>query len=139
MQTKLVRIAEISRERPKEMFVSIYHLINKELLRECHEELDGKKAIGIDGVTKEQYEEKLEENLDSLVERLKKKAYKPTPARRVNIPKANGKVRGLSIAIYEDKIVQLALAKIIQAVFEPKLADSMYGFRENRRDRKSVV
>ena len=58
METKLARITEISKEKPKEVFTSIYHLINKELLLQCHKELDGKKAKGIDGTTKAEYEEK---------------------------------------------------------------------------------
>ena len=132
MQTKIVRIAEISKANPKEVFTSVYHLINKEMLIECHKELDGKKAKGLDGVTKQEYGEQLEENIEKLVAKLKKNAYIPTPAKRVYIPKANGKTRGLAIAIYEDKIVQMAMKKIVEAIYEPKLLDSMYGFRPNR-------
>lgn len=58
MKTKLAKIAEISKERPKEIFTSIYHLLNKDLLMLCHKELDGKKATGLDGVTKAEYEVK---------------------------------------------------------------------------------
>ena len=97
METKLARIAEISKERPKEVFTSIYHLINKELLIQCHKELNGKKAKGIDGVTKTEYEENLEQNIEDLVNRLKNKTFKPCPAKRVYIPKANGKMRGLAL------------------------------------------
>lgn len=132
MQTKLERIAEISRYNTKAVFTSLYHLLNKELLMECHRLLDGKKAIGIDGVSKADYEENLEENIDSLVTRLKNKAYKPIPSLRKYIPKGNGKVRPLGIACYEDKIVQLALKKIVEAVYEPKFLDCMYGFRPQR-------
>ena len=132
MVTKLARIAEISRERPKEVFTSIYHFLNKDLLMLCHKELDGKKAVGLDGVTKAEYEENLEENLEQLAKEIQGKKYKPSPAKRVYIPKANGKMRGLAIAVYEDKIVQLALKKIIEAIFEPKLSNNMYGFRPNR-------
>ena len=132
METKLARIAEISRNKPKEVFTSIYHLINKEMLIECHKELDGKKATGLDGITKAEYEENLEENIKQLEKELKSMSYKPTPAKRIYIPKANGKMRGLAISIYEDKIVQLAFKKLIEAIYEPKLSKCMYGFRANR-------
>jgi len=132
METKLARISQMSREDPKLIFTSIGHLINKEMLKSCHEAMDGTKAKGIDGVSKADYEEHLEENLDKLVDRLKRKAYYPQPARRVEIPKDNGKTRPLSIYCYEDKLVQEALKRILEAVFEPMFYDEMMGFRPNR-------
>lgn len=132
METKLARIAEISKDRPKEVFTSIYHFLNKDLLMLCHKELDGKKATGLDGITKAEYEENLEENIKQLEKELQNMSYKPSPTKRVYIPKANGKMRGLAIAIYEDKIVQMALKKIIEAIYEPKLSECMYGFRPNK-------
>ena len=132
METKLARIEEISKEKPQEIFTSIYYYLNKDLLILCHKELDGKKATGLDGITKAEYEENLEENIEQLAEELRKMSYKPSPAKRVFIPKANGKVRGLAIANYEDKIVQLALKKIIEAIYEPKFSKYMYGFRPNK-------
>ena len=132
MSTKIARINQIAKERPKEIFTSVYHMIDKELLKECYKELDGNKAIGIDGITKREYGDKLEENLDNIVKRLKNKSYRPNPARRVRIPKANGKKRRIAIANFEDKIVQMAITKILEGIFEPKLAKNMYGFRPNR-------
>ena len=132
MGTKLERIMEISATTPKPEFTSLYHLINIEMLKQCHKELDGSKAVGIDKVTKAEYEEHLEENLTNLVSRLKNKAYKPLPSLRVFIPKANGKKRPLGIASYEDKIVQLAVKKILEAIYEPRFLNCMYGFRPNR-------
>ncbi len=90
------------------------------------------KAVGIDGVDKDSYEANLDENLKNLVERLKNKSYKPQPARRVEIPKDNGKTRPLNIYCYEDKLVQEALKRILEAVFEPHFYDEMMGFRPNR-------
>jgi len=138
METKLEGISQLSRENPDMAFTPIGHLINTELLRECHEAMDGKKAVGIDGVTKEDYGRKLEENLENLVERLKRKAYKPQPARRVEISKDNGKMRPLSIYCYEDKLVQEALRRILEAVFEPHFYDEMMGFRPNRGCHKAI-
>ena len=132
MTTKIARINQISKERPKEIFTSIYHLINKELLKECFNELDGSKAVGIDKITKDEYRNNLDENLDNLVLRLKNKSFRPSPARRVNIPKSNGKVRGLAIANFEDKIVQMSVKKLIEAIFEPRFSNNMFGFRPNR-------
>ena len=132
MTTKITRINQIAKEKPNEVFTSIYHLINKELLEECFNEIDGKKATGIDKITKEEYLINKEENLEILLNKLKNKSYRPSPARKVNIPKSNGKVRGLAIANFEDKIVQLALKKLIEAIYEPKFTKNMFGFRPNR-------
>lgn len=132
METKLARISQMSAENPDLVFTSLYHLINCEMLRDCHNKMDGTKAVGVDGITKEEYEKNLEDNLKDLQERLKRKAYKPKPARRVEIPKDNGKTRPLSIYCYEDKLVQEALKRILEAVFEPHFYDEMMGFRPNR-------
>ena len=132
MATELARIAELSAQNPTVVFTSIAHLINVKLLRECHEKMDGNKAVGIDGVTKEEYGLRLEENLVDLVDRMKKKSYKPKPARRVEIPKDNGKTRPLSIYCYEDKLVQEALRRVLEAVYEPMFYDEMMGFRPGR-------
>ena len=97
METKLARISQLSKENPDMVFTSLGHLINKEMLENCHVQMDGTKAVGIDGITKEEYGRRLEENISALIERLKKKSYKPKPARLVEIPKDNGKMRPLSI------------------------------------------
>lgn len=132
MSTKITRINQIAKEKPQEVFTSIYHLINYELLKECFDELDGNKATGLDKITKDMYFMNLDENLNNLVNRLKTKSYRPSPARKVNIPKVNGKLRGLAIANFEDKIVQLALKKLVEAIFEPKFTNNMFGFRPNK-------
>ena len=132
MQTKLARISQMSCENPTMIFTSIGHLIDKEMLKSCHEAMDGTKAKGIDGVSKADYEEHLDENLDNLIDKLKRKAYHPQPARRVEIPKDNGKTRPLSIYCYEVKLMQEALRRILEAVFEPMFYDEMMGFRPNR-------
>lgn len=132
METKLERISQLSRENPDMVFTSIGHLISTSLLKECHNKMDGNKAVGIDGITKKDYDKNLDKNIENLVDRLRKKAYKPKPARRIEIPKDNGKTRPLSIYCYEDKLVQEALKRILEAVFEPCFYDEMMGFRPNR-------
>lgn len=71
MDTRLARISTLSRENPKMVFTSVGHMIDKQLLMECHVKMDGKKAVGIDGITKEIYGENLDDNLNDLVDRWK--------------------------------------------------------------------
>lgn len=133
MTTKLERISELSKQHPEMKFNSIGHLINIEMLKECHYKMDGRKAVGIDGISKEEYNSNLDNNLKQLVEKLKNKSYRPKPARKVEIPKENGKTRPLSIYSYEDKLVQEALRKVLESVFEPHFYSNMCGFRPNRK------
>ena len=86
MTTKLERISELSKQHPEMKFNSIGHLINIEMLKECHYKMDGRKAVGIDGISKEEYNSNLDNNLKQLVEKLKNKSYRPKPARKVEIP-----------------------------------------------------
>ena len=102
------------------------------MFKQCHRELDGNKAVGINKVTKAEYEVNLEGNISNLLKRLKNKSYKPLPSLRVFIPKGNGKRRPLGIASYEDKIVQFAVKKILEAIYEPRFLRNMYGFRPRR-------
>lgn len=133
METKLARIAEIAKMRPDEKFTSLYHHINEEMLLLCHRELSGNKAAGIDEVTKEEYESNLTANVKDLVNRLKSHSYRPLPVRRVYIGKAGtNKKRPLGIPAYEDKLVQRALAKILNAIYEADFLDCSFGFRPNR-------
>lgn len=133
METKLARIAQVAKERPKERFTSLAHLINVDMLLQCHHELKGNKASGIDEVTEVKYEENISENIKSLHESLRKMTYKPQAVRRVYIPKpGSNKKRPLGIPAYEDKIVQLAVSKILTAIYEQDFLNSSYGFRPGR-------
>ena len=131
MTHKITRINQIAKENENIIFTSIYHLIDYDLLKECYDELDGNKATGLDKITKDMYLMNLDENLNKLVNKLKTKQYKPAPSRRVYIPKANGKLRSLAISNFEDKIVQMALKKVLEVIFEPRFSSNMYGFRPN--------
>lgn len=133
METKLARIASIAKEKPNESFTSLVHLINKEMLTQCHKEMDAKKASGVDEVTKAEYNLNLEENIDNLIVRMKRQAYKPQPAKRVYIPKlGTNEKRPLGIPAYEDKLVQAAIAKILNAVYEQDFLECSFGFRPQR-------
>ncbi len=139
METKLARIAEIARTKPKEAFTSLYHYLNEAMLLQSHKELSANKAAGIDEVTKEEYAKNLEGNIKNLVEKLKKHSYKPQPVRRVYIPKDDGQKRPLGIAAYEDKIVQQGLKKILQTIYEADFLNFSYGFRPGRSCHDALV
>ena len=133
METKLLRIAELAKSDPKMKFTSLAHLLNKQSLVQCHHELPNKKATGVNGTTKEQYGESLEENIKDLVSRLKSKSYRPVPVRRMYIPKLNSnKKRPLGIPEHEDKIVQKGITKILNTIYENDFLDCSFGFRPNR-------
>jgi len=133
VQTKLQRIAKKASTDKDCQFTSLYHLMNKELLLECFAQLKGKAASGIDNITKDQYAIHLDANLDNLVERLHKMAYKPQPVLRVYIPKPGSKQqRPLGIPAFEDKLVQSGLVKILQAIYEQDFLADSYGFRPNK-------
>ena len=113
--------------------------INVDTLRATHKTMDKRKASGIDGTTKEEYEQNLEENLENLVKRMKNGSYCPNPSRRVYIPKeTKGKMRPLGISCYEDKLVENAIAQILEQIYEPKFYQESFGFRPNRNCHQAV-
>ena len=117
---------------------NLIHFVNKERLKEQHRKQQRNKASGIDKMTKDKYEIKLNENIDNLIERMKKFSYKPLPVKRTYIPKANGKLRPLGIPAYEDKLVQGVMADILNEVYECRFLDCSYGFRPNRNCHQAI-
>ena len=134
MSTDLTWIGEKARKEPGLVFTSLYHHVTDvDNLRDCYEALDGDKAVGVDGVTKEQYGEDLEENLQDLSGRLKRMGYRPQPSRRSYIPKPGSeKGRPLGISCFEDKIVELAVKRALEPIYEEMFEDSSYGYRPGR-------
>lgn len=118
---------------------SLMQYINEETLLKYHKLQPKGKAMGIDNVTKEMYEENLYENLKKLIENMKKFSYRPLPVKRVYIPKGNGKMRPLGIPSYEDKIVQGVFREILDIIYENKFYDFSYGFRENKDCHQAIL
>lgn len=131
---KLKRIAALSAANPDMVFTHVIHHINEESLLACYHELDGQRAIGIDGIDKANYGENLEENLKELMERMKRMAYIPGAVRQVLIPKdgKSGATRPLGISNFEDKLVQRVMHKILESIYESLFHENSYGFRPGR-------
>lgn len=134
MQGKLKLITEKARQDKGLKFTSLIHHVDESNLAECYRELKRDKACGVDGVTVAEYGLNLKENIAQLVVKLKSKEYRPEPVRRVYIPKAGkpGEKRGLGIPTVEDKLVQLMLKKILEAIYEPDFESFSHGFRPQR-------
>lgn len=136
---KLKLIAERAKKDRRKQFTALVHHINEESLAACYRELKKDKACGIDGVTVEEYGKELEENLSSLVGRMRRKAYFPQPVRRVYIPKpGKEEKRPLGIPAVEDKLVQIMLKKILEAVFEQDFLNCSYGYRPRRGAHQAI-
>ena len=113
--------------------------VNKETLMEQHKKQMKGKASGIDGVTKEQYNENAESNIENLLNRMKKFSYKPQAVKRVYIPKTGSdKLRPLGIPAYEDRLVQGCMAYVLNEIYETKFLDCSYGFRPNRNCHQTI-
>ena len=134
MATDLTRIGEKARKEPELVFTSLYHHIcDVDNLRACYDTLEARKATGVDGVTKQEYGRKLEENLRELSERLKRMGYRPGPKRRSYLPKpGSAKGRPLGISNLEDKIVELAVKRTLEPIYEAVFEDSSHGYRPER-------
>lgn len=132
--TALSEIAYLSSRKPAQVFHSLMHHINEGSLRRCFDKLDGKKAKGVDGISKEEYGKELEANLEDLIGRMKRMAYRPQAVRQVLIPKEGkaGATRPLGISSFEDKLVQRRVQEILESIYEPLFLDWSYGFRPKR-------
>lgn len=129
---RLERITKRAKADTAATFNNVFTLMTYELLWLAFRKLKGDKAPGVDGVTVEQYEANLRDNLRDLECRLHRQTYRPQPSLRREIPKGDGKTRPLGIACVEDKIVQRAIAMVLERIYEVDFCDSSYGFRPGR-------
>jgi RNA-directed DNA polymerase len=133
VSTKLERVAKLAREAPDMAFRSLAHLIDIDWLREAYGRTRKDGARGVDGQSAQQYEEHLEDNLRSLLERAKSGTYHAPPVRRVHIPKGSGsETRPLGIPTFEDKVLQRAVVMMLEVIYEQDFLDCSYGFRRAR-------
>jgi RNA-directed DNA polymerase len=136
--TKLERIGKLAANKKDTVFNNIAHVVDLDLLRSSYQQLDGMKAVGVDGVTKIAYGINLEDNLQSLLRSIQGNAYKPQASRIVEIPKEDGSTRPLAIACFEDKLVQHAVTAVLTKIYEPLFLPSSYGFREDMNPHQAL-
>lgn len=134
MSTERARIREKAKREGEIVFNNLYHHITDvDNLRECYHDLDGSKAVGVDRVSKEEYGQDLEVNLQDLSQRLRNGGYRPPPSRRTYVPKEGSeKGRPLGISTFECKIVESSIKRTLEGIYEEAFEPSSYGFREGR-------
>ena len=118
MSPELRKGVERAQHEPEGRLHARAHLIDVPALARAYRRMRSDAAVGVDGVTKEQYGQDLERNLQELHARLKAKQYRHQPLRRVHIPKAQGKTRPMGMAAFEDKVVQDAVREVLEAIDE---------------------
>lgn len=138
-RTKFRSIAQKARENPAEVFTSLAHYLTEEYLLASFSKLRRSAATGIDKVSCQDYEKHLTENIENLHQRLKAQRYRATEIRRAWIDKGGGKQRPLGISTTEDKIVQRAVADILNLIYEQDFYESSYGFRPKRNAHQALV
>ena len=134
---KLLEVAERAKQ-PDARFYALAYLIDENALQRAFKRLRNNAAVGVDGITKQEYGENLADNLRDLHGRMKAGKYRHQPLKRVHIPKGNGKTRPIGISATEDKIVQNALREVLEIVYEPIFYDCSYGFRPGRSAHDAV-
>jgi len=132
MSPELLKVVERAKSDPTTRFTSLAHLMDEDALRRAYGRVRRDAAVGVDGVTKEKYGRNEDENVRDLHQRLKSMQYRHQPIRRVHLPKAPGKTRPIGISCLEDKIVQGAIAELLEIVYEPAFLTCSYGFRRGR-------
>jgi RNA-directed DNA polymerase len=132
VSSELGRVRQVARQDKDARFTALLHHVSVDRLRAAYRAISPKAAPGVDGVTWREYGLDLEDNLRDLHARVRRGAYRAKPSRRVFIPKADGRQRPLGVASLEDKIVQRAVAEVLNAVYEEDFLGFSYGFRPGR-------
>ena len=134
VSTKQERIAALAKQSPEMAFTSLAYLMDIDWLKEAYRRTRKGGAVGVDGMTADQYEQDLEGNLQSLLDRAKSGTYKAPPVRRVHIPKGGSstETRPLGIPTLEDKVLQRAVVMLLEPIYEQDFLDCSYGFRPAR-------
>ena len=130
--TCLQRIGERAKQKPKEKWTNLLSHVRVPLLKEAYQRLRKEAAPGVDGVTWEEYGERLGERLPELENRIHRGSYHPQPVKRVLIPKGDGKTRPLGLPTLEDKIVQQAVRMVLEPILEAEFIGFSYGYRPGR-------
>jgi RNA-directed DNA polymerase len=138
MSPGLLKVGERAKREPAGRFHALAHLLDVPALTRAYRRARSDAAVGVDGVTKEQYGQDLEANFQALHARLKTKQYRHQPIRRVHIPKAQGKTRPIGISAFEDKLVQDAVREVLEAIYEQDFLECSYGFRPGRSAHDAV-
>jgi group II intron reverse transcriptase/maturase len=128
----LACIRKAAKERKKEKFTALFHHLSLDLFEVAFFDLKKKAAVGVDGLAWQDYEADLEPRLADLHARVQRGAYRALPSRRVYIPKPDGRERPLAVAALEDKIVQRAVALVLNEIYEEDFIGFSYGFRPGR-------
>jgi group II intron reverse transcriptase/maturase len=129
---KIQQIAKLAKEAPEMAFTTLAHYIDIDWLKEAYRRTRKDGATGVDGQSAEAYAANLEDNLRSLLERAKSGTYRAPPVLRVHIPKSDGQTRPIGIPTFEDKVLQRAVAMVLEAIYEQDFLDCSYGFRPRR-------
>jgi len=139
VQQALERVRQAARKDRKLRFTTLlHHVYNPAMLREAYFGLKRNAAPGVDGQTWQAYGRDLETNLQDLSARLKRGAYRARPARRVYIPKPDGRQRPLGVTTLEDKLVQRATTEVLNAIYETDFLGFSYGFRPGRNPHNAL-
>ena len=115
-------------------------MLSNENIMEAYKQVKRNKgAPGIDGMTINELKGYLDENIDTIREQIRTRKYKPSPVRRVEIPKSDGGVRNLGVPTVIDRVVQQAIVQVLTPIYEPLFSDSSYGFRPNRCCEMAII